>query len=234
MSSWQDRAARIRERRVARGLPVDGSAVSEPEDDTPKESKRFNYAADIEEHPFKWWPGESMDSPIGQVSPDDLGTCRGPGCGQPVRKLKPFAEAQPRCCPDCITIPAGVVIDQGHVIDKATGELLWWPGQSPAGLAEICKPPLTRSPEEARRVVAQYLSGAGAALEEFSRRKRKEPRSIYTMNQKREAVFLYRNTDMAQTAIAEKIGVPVGTVKKWISRYQDDPFYQRLPAKEVA
>ena len=221
MATWQDRADAIRRRRVARGLRVDWPE-QDSEQNAPRDDRQFDYGADIAEHPFKWWPGEpggsliqqlqpsDLGEPGGsliqQLQPSDLGACAAPGCGQPVRKVSPLSSARPRYCSACMT-------DDGQPFDFRA-------------VAERCQPPLTRSPAAARRVMALHFTTKLDGPDEVTRKRRAAAKkAAYTLRQKREVIALY--STLSPTKIAVRLCIPVGTVKAWISRYKDDPYYQK-------
>ena len=108
MSDWTERVDAIRRRREAAGLPIGRptmqSAIREAvrdldspegtgEDYNP--NRAFDYAADIEAHPFRWRPTEPV-----RVSATVPTMCP---CGAPVRTLKPTVQARPRYCAECLT-----------------------------------------------------------------------------------------------------------------------------------
>ncbi len=205
MATWQDRADAIRRRRVARGLRVDWPE-QDSEQNAPRDDRQFDYDADIAEHPFKWWPGEPGGSLIQQLQPSDLGACAAPGCGQPVRKVSPLSSARPRYCSACMA-------DDGQPFDFRA-------------VAERCQPPLTRSPAAARRVMALHFTTKLDGPDEVTRKRRAAAKkAAYTLRQKREVIALY--STLSPTKIAVRLCIPVGTVKAWISRYKDDPYYQK-------
>jgi Homeodomain-like domain len=74
------------------------------------------------------------------------------------------------------------------------------------------------------RVAALYLPGLGDALDAPPKAPKKK-RGAYTIDQKREAVRLYSDTNMTMPEVAEKLGVPLASVKNWVRRYQDDPYF---------
>jgi hypothetical protein len=57
--NWQDRADAIRSQRLARGAPVDGKGLSEPESDVPLD--RWTAASDVRDFPFTWLPDKPRD-----------------------------------------------------------------------------------------------------------------------------------------------------------------------------
>ncbi len=116
-------------------------------------------------------------------------------CGAPVRSLKPSAQAKPRLCVRCLE-PDG--LEPGPLKLEREGDPV--------------------------RVAALYLTGLADALNAPERPKPKK-RGAYTIDQKRGAVRLYRDTNMSMPEIAEKLGVPLASVKNWVRRYQDDPYF---------
>jgi hypothetical protein len=199
--SWQDAAERVRLRRLVQDAIYDLS-VPKGTGDEYNPNRVFDYAADIAAYPFRWQPG-ATGSFMEQVQPDDLGVCRVPGCGLPVRKLSPFVVARASYCAD-------------HLIEEGTE----------TGMQRAVE----RSPEEALRVVALYLPGGVEALQSAHGRRRKPAKRIYTVNDKREVVGLYRSTPMQATEIARHLDIPEGTVKSWIKRHLEDPYFTKEEA----
>jgi Helix-turn-helix domain len=138
-----------------------------------------------------------------QVQPDDLGVCKVPGCGLPVRKLSPFVVARASYCAD-------------HLIEDCTETSL--------------RRGVWRSPEQALREVALYLPGGAEARRSAGRRRRKPAKRVYTINDKREVVQLYRSGPMQATEIARHLDIPEGTVKSWIKRHLEDPYFTKEDA----
>jgi hypothetical protein len=119
-------------------------------------------------------------------------------CGSPVRTLKATVGARARFCAGCLE-PDG--------------------SEPRATSFERAGDPL--------RVAALYLPGLADALDSIELPKPKTRGRSYTIEQKREAVRLYRDAVLGQTEIAEKLGVPLSTVKTWVRRYEADPFFAR-------
>jgi hypothetical protein len=116
-------------------------------------------------------------------------------CGEPARSLKPSVTARPRYCARCL---------------------------EPDGLEP--EPLKLEREGDPVRVAALYLQGLADALDSPERPKPKK-RGAYTIDQKREAVRLYRDTNMTMSEVAEKLGVPLASVKNWVRRYQEDPYF---------
>ncbi len=194
--SWEDRARRAKLRRLVREAVHDLS-VPEGTGDEYNPNRVFDYAADIAAYPFRWQPGAD-GSFIQQVQLDDLGVCRVTDCGSPVRKLSPSVVARASYCPD-------------HLMEDGTE----------TSFQRIVE----RSPEDALRVVALCLPGGAEILQSATRRRRTPAKRVYTINDRREAVRLYRSTPMQATEIARHLVIPVGTVKSWINRHLEDPYF---------
>lgn len=121
-------------------------------------------------------------------------------CGAPVRTLKPTVQARPRYCAECLT-PDGSELDLTDLIRRCK-------------LAD-------RNPLRAAALAMPGLADALDAPQKVAKPKR----AAYTIAQKREAVRLYRETDMTMTEVAEKLGAPLASVKNWIRRYGSDAFF---------
>jgi hypothetical protein len=224
MTAWTDRMDAIRQKRMAAGLPIGRVDIRELIRDAAKDlsyapNVGYDYGEDIARHPFQWQPGEPV-----RVSLSFPQTC---ACGEPVRSLRPSATVRPGLCGGCLEPDGSDEIDLADLIRRCkprterkfvNGRWLtvdMWTG-------EVC--PETTDDGNPVRSAALYLPGLAGALDATAPAGRRARGRAYTIEQKREAVRLYRD-GMTAPEVAEKLGVTLPSVKNWVRRYADDPFF---------
>lgn len=242
------RADAIHARRVARGASVGQPDAEHPKasnvSELPESNAAFDYDADIAAYPFRWMPGEEWDSYKEQVSQNDLGTCKTPGCDNPVRTLTRRTPARAACCEQCMTPDDMPALDLEWVsvvrrrlsvpwdwrkpayvlVNTATGEV--WAGR-PTG-ADV------PDREHAMRVLALCLPAARPVETQDAKTVNRQPRQLYTVNDTREVVWLYGNHNLSIAEIARRTGVPYHTAQSWVKRHAsasdpDSLYLQRPP-----
>jgi hypothetical protein len=203
---WAERMEAIRAKREARGLPIGRVSLHELIRDAVRdldapdgtgEDYNPNRTFDYGED-IRAYPFQWRPTEPVRVSLSYPQTC---ACGESVRTLKPNVQARPRLCAGCLKP------DNSDEIDLADLTLRSKEGD---------RDPL--------RAAALYLPGLADALDSVEIPKRRTRGRAYTIADKREAVRLYRD-GMTAPEVAEKLGVTLPSVKNWVRRYADDPYF---------
>jgi hypothetical protein len=228
--SWQERADAIHKRRLARGASVGQPDADDPraksDANLPEPNSAFNYEADVAAFPFRWSPGDDRSLYKEQLSHSDLETCIAAGCDRPVRKLKPSSVARTEYCSVCLEANDAdrnlelewVKVDGRYVHLKIGSGDVWQVGSQSADR------------DKARRVLALYLPDGRTETEPARKSLSRQRGQNYSINDKRQVIFLYRNmSNLSMADIAERTGIPSATVRQWVNRHAGDEYFQRAP-----
>jgi hypothetical protein len=227
---WQERADAIHKRRLARGASVGQPDADDPstkdDADLPETNNAFDYMADVAAFPFRWSPADDWSLYKEQSSQYDLETCVAPGCDRAVRKLKPSSMARPLYCSLCLEPNSA---DRNLELEwvKVNGRYVQM-GMSAGDVWRVASHPADR--QKARRVLALSLPEGRSEIEPVRKSPTRPRGRDYSINEKREVIFLYRNmSSLSMADIAERAGVPAATVRQWVKRHAADEYFQRPP-----